>query len=392
MKYTRQLATFAALAFLIMSASGLRAQTIEEGTSPPDSIDYAMHYLADVRDAAECNVTVRDGRIDFGDVVTNPAMTCPDAFAWSLFVRAVSEGFWENWSTDRQIWPNDPWPRCGPDAITENCCQELGSSHDGSPEHCPVFPGDTEGLPSHQLQASSKAHSVTLANATSTDDATWDDVPDALRAAVIGDIQDELIYRNEVMAQYLFDNELYFTDGLAAVFERNARAVEAYAPYQSELIDPAASHAAPPPITSIVFPISSVMVKINWIAVSEAPTYGIDPNDTQNPFITMNLVPQSGDEEDEPVPYIAVSFHISSKDTPNWFWTTFEHVANQGRCDWIGCNDSFGFETTQTITVDGSHRRVISGGLRPGPKLSWRRSDDPRTHHHSRYLRYRHGK
>jgi len=69
-------------------------------------------------------------------------------------------------------------------------------------------------------------------------------VPDALRAAVIGDVQDELIYRNEAMAQYLFDNELYFTDGLAAVFERNVRSAEAYAPYQGELIDPTASHAS----------------------------------------------------------------------------------------------------------------------------------------------------
>jgi hypothetical protein len=361
MKYAGNFATLAALLVLVLGTSNVQAQTVEDGTSPPDSIDYAMFYLSDVRDAAECDVTVQNGRIDFGAVVTNPAMTCPDAFAWSLFVRTVSGGFWENWSTDRQIWPNDPWPRCGPDGLTENCCPELGSSHDGSPEHCPVFPGGAEGFPSHQLQASSKAHSVSLANAAGSDDATWDDVPDALRAAVIGNIQDELIYRNEVMTQYLFDNELYFTDGLAAVFERNARATEAYAPYQAELIDPAVNHAVPAPITSIVFPISSVMVKINWIAASEAPTYGIDPYDTENPFITMNLVPQTGDEKDEPEPYIAVSFHISSKDTPNWFWTTFEHVANQGRCDWIGCNDSFGFETIQTITIDES----VAAGLPP---------------------------
>jgi hypothetical protein len=200
MNYARKIATYVALVFLMLGVSGAMAQTIEEGTSPPDSIDYAMLYMADVRDAAECDVTVRDGRVDFGAVVTNPAMTCPDAFAWSLLVRAVSAGFWENWSTDRQIWPNDPWPRCGPDGLTENCCEALGTSHDGSPEHCPVFPGETEGLPSHQLQVSSKAHSVTLANATGSDDPSWADVPDALRAAVIGDVQDELVYRNEAMA------------------------------------------------------------------------------------------------------------------------------------------------------------------------------------------------
>ena len=157
-------------------------------------------------------------------------MTCPDAFAWSLFVRAITAEFWENWSTDRQVWPNDPWPRCGPDGLTENCCEALGASHDGSPENCPVFPVDTDGLPSHQLQALSKSHSVTLTDTAGSDDASWAGVPDVLRAAVIGDVQEELIYRNEVMAQYFFDNELYFTDGLAAVFERNTRAVEAYGP------------------------------------------------------------------------------------------------------------------------------------------------------------------
>jgi hypothetical protein len=34
--------------------------------------------------------------------------------------------------------------------------------------------------------------------------------------------------------------------------------------------------------------------------------------------------------------------HISSKDIPNWIWATFEHVGNPGRCDYTGCNDSYG--------------------------------------------------
>jgi hypothetical protein len=38
-----------------------------------------------------------------------------------------------------------------------------------------------------------------------------------------------------------------------------------------------------------------------------------------------------------------MAFHISSKDIPDWVWTTFEHVAMPGRCDIIGCNDSYGY-------------------------------------------------
>ena len=34
---------------------------------------------------------------------------------------------------------------------------------------------------------------------------------------------------------------------------------------------------------------------------------------------------------------------------PNWHWYAFEHVNNLGRCDFTGCNDSFGFTTTVSI-------------------------------------------
>jgi hypothetical protein len=31
-----------------------------------------------------------------------------------------------------------------------------------------------------------------------------------------------------------------------------------------------------------------------------------------------------------------------TKDLPNWFWATFEHVDNPDRCKILGCHDSFG--------------------------------------------------
>jgi hypothetical protein len=34
--------------------------------------------------------------------------------------------------------------------------------------------------------------------------------------------------------------------------------------------------------------------------------------------------------------------HVLTKDLPNWFWCTFEHVDNPGRGDFIGIHDSFG--------------------------------------------------
>ena len=37
------------------------------------------------------------------------------------------------------------------------------------------------------------------------------------------------------------------------------------------------------------------------------------------------------------------AFHLVSHVLPNWVWSTFEHVDNPGRCDYIGCHDSYGF-------------------------------------------------
>ena len=39
-----------------------------------------------------------------------------------------------------------------------------------------------------------------------------------------------------------------------------------------------------------------------------------------------------------------MSMHVSSKQNPNSVWGTFEHQMNLGRCDYIGCFDSFGAE------------------------------------------------
>ena len=39
---------------------------------------------------------------------------------------------------------------------------------------------------------------------------------------------------------------------------------------------------------------------------------------------------------------ILVALHVSSRQNANWVWGTFEHQLNPGRCDDLGCYDSFG--------------------------------------------------
>ena len=47
------------------------------------------------------------------------------------------------------------------------------------------------------------------------------------------------------------------------------------------------------------------------------------------------------------IEYALVSMHVSSRQNPDWVWGTFEHQLNPGRCDYIGCFDSFGAQTAE---------------------------------------------
>lgn len=296
-----------------------------------------MQYLADLRDSPECAVTVDgEGRFDFGPEISNPSMSCPDAFAWKIFTEAVRGEFWSRWTTDVQMWPTAPWPVCEP-GQTENCCSTVEVSNNPDPEHCPVRPDPALGMPAHTPHEPGKAHQVSMEDAAKTDrdgdgSIDWDDVPPELKTAVIGAEQVELVYHNRPMTDYIFANGLYHTDGLGRVFQTRAGVMEHYAPYNGV--------AGTGPLSQIDLPIRSLMLKANLLDIRKAKELGIDLEKNAD-YITLDL-PKGGNTP-ETGTYILLSFHISSKDLPNWFWTTFEHVDNQGRCDWIGCNDSFGY-------------------------------------------------
>ena len=75
----------------------------------------------------------------------------------------------------------------------------------------------------------------------------------------------------------------------------------------------------------IRLPVDSIEVKANWIiadAVERARYYV--------------SVASDGKE------YALVALHITTKLIPNWTWATFEHADNAGRCDVMGCRDTFG--------------------------------------------------
>jgi hypothetical protein len=49
------------------------------------------------------------------------------------------------------------------------------------------------------------------------------------------------------------------------------------------------------------------------------------------------------------IEYALVAMHVSSRQNPNWVWGTFEHQMNPGRCDAVGCFDSFGAQIPAVV-------------------------------------------
>jgi len=119
----------------------------------------------------------------------------------------------------------------------------------------------------------------------------------------------EEVRRNRSTFNFIKDNRLYSRDGLKA-------------------------YAKP-----IVFPSDSIEVKANWVPVSQLAQFLSGSGAPTDPKLYhLNTTTENGKQ----VQYALLSFHIISKMVPNWTWATFEHMNNPGRCDVLGCNDSFG--------------------------------------------------
>ena len=79
----------------------------------------------------------------------------------------------------------------------------------------------------------------------------------------------------------------------------------------------------------LVFNVDSKEVKAHWKEITEAdkPRYHWQ---------------KGGDGKI----YGLIALHLMTKDLPDWFWATWEHVDNPGRCKINGCKDGFGLTTT----------------------------------------------
>ncbi|UXI69769.1 hypothetical protein [Tahibacter amnicola] len=317
-----------------------------------NNIPGVMYFNSKPKDAAACAMRVVDGKIVVDPAVSNPAMSCPDMAAWKLFADAVTQEFWNRWAADQQTWPNKPLPICT-DKVTTNCCNPSSNSNPGYTDkenpavNCPYFPGDHLGEGAPRLREAgplSKAHFNAMGRRNSDGNLRAPNIDDTGRD--IRQSMAEIVFRNKSMFDFVFRNDIYHQEGIAAVFNRNAANISgstAGLPYR--LTSTAGA------LTEIDFPIDAVMIKSNWLEKGRAQALGLrdDPN---APYIKMTINTRVTDNNGSILvkgEHWLVAMHISSKDIPNWLWATWEHVNNPGRCDYIGCNDSYGYSTADKV-------------------------------------------
>ena len=137
--------------------------------------------------------------------------------------------------------------------------------------------------------------------------------------------------RNRSQYDYIVDNQLNTQTGLAAAFKKSFK---------------------------VEMPTTAISVKGDWVPVQTLlqwiPKIG-NPSNLRKLYYTNT---SSG------VEYALVALHVSSRQNANWVWGSFEHQMTPGRCDSIGCFDSFGAK----IPAVDPNKAVSNSQYGPCPK------------------------
>lgn len=301
----------------------------------PTTQQQMMYFRAYVQDAPGCTATVVDGEVRFAGV-SAPA-TCPDTVAWAGWLTSIRDGFW-TWAQDPTTWPENPLPLCA-EAGQANCCDpavlDQATPIAGAPnEQCPYSPADWTDPPLLKVERANN-HSPTFVDEL--------DPGRSLR-----DKEVETIFRNASTLKYIFRKNLYSKEGLGARFRAINESLATDVPYHRVDLE-------------VRFPESAILAKADWVhqrdmleaglIVDEGPNgEALDP--PQNPDFPYVTVYLEGKKPEDSGLYYLVAMTNATKSLPQWHWYAIEHVANPGRCDHIGCNDSFGFQA-KGIVVDG---------------------------------------
>ncbi|WP_296427700.1 hypothetical protein [Yoonia sp.] len=324
----------AAGALVLVAATGATAQANVNG------LQKMMLFRSIVQDDPACAVAVTDGVAAIaGDLGTSAASSCPDAFAWAQFGTAITEEFWD-WAIDTTVWRSEPLPLCSA-TVTSDCCDPNAVPDPTSPStQCPIFRADYTPVPPLPALPNGTP-SGAVVNHRGLLPADLSDPGRLLR-----DLELELVFRNRPMFEYLYRNDLYSKEGMGARNRAQNAAISA-------------GNIGAAQRLQVRLPVDAVMVKADFvhqdimleeglIQIADAGGVLLDPpNNPDYPYLTVNL-PGDGSAGTVPGMYYMVAMTNASKDIPIWHWYAMEHVANLGRCDYIGCNDSFGY------TVNGA--------------------------------------
>jgi hypothetical protein len=222
-----------------------------------------------------------------------------DEVAWQSFAQIMAPSGnpqtkdveFETWASDEDIYTATPqWPVQGPNAPSK--AKRLHQSVLGAAgrlEH-----GFTVQVidPSQCIVS----YSIPAANAVKFPS-----------GACIG----EEVRRNWASYQYIVSNGLNTKAGMATAY-RNGLEVS--------------------------LPADSIEFKANWVKVPDLIQWLKNNNVVGRPTTAAQVAKQYYVNQG----FALVSFHFFTKQIKDWVWTDFEHEFNPGRCDFIGCHDSYG--------------------------------------------------
>lgn len=239
-------------------------------------------------------LTLAGSSVAHGQAPPLPWGENPDLLAWETFVQVVAPAGnpqntnveFETWASDQDIYTDNPqWPGTG--ATKTLTVSALGNSHLRPRLPQVIAPGQCgkPGDPAVAKQAGFPADGC------------------------IG----EEVRRNWASFQYIVSNHLNSHAGLAQRFQNGPK---------------------------VDFPADAIEFKADWARVQDVAKWlNLTEQQVEERYYTNNAA--SGTTP-VTVKYALLSFHFSTKMLKNWFWTDFENENTPGRCDVIGCHDSYG--------------------------------------------------
>ena len=242
-----------------------------------------------------------------------------DAFIWELFTQftapvnkgSASPAVFETWASDDDTFSDNPhWPQAGePLELQPSFLSEVKT-----------LDPDSLANAHAEIQALAKIHAKMQIRSKSL--AKSIDVP-CKRApgGAAGGFPTvdpycvaEQVGRNYPLWNYIVSNKLNTPEGLKAAYQKG---------------------------TTVEMPTDSIAIKADWVPLETLVKWVPQLGDIANAR-KLYYTAVVGKTE-----FAVVSMHVASRQNPNWVWGTFEHQMNPGRCDYIGCYDTFGAQTAE---------------------------------------------